>query len=87
MEDIESVEQFIVDELPIISPIIKTDDIYIIGHSKTFLRYCIAQYDTKIKKKYVLGQVRLIFTVRGIQNLGSSGELMFQYIKNARTNQ
>jgi hypothetical protein len=31
MEDIESVEQFIVDELPIISPIIKTDDIYIIG--------------------------------------------------------
>jgi hypothetical protein len=48
---------------------------------KRFLRYCIAQYDTKIKKKYVLGQVRLIFTVRGIQNLGSSGELMFQYIK------
>jgi hypothetical protein len=46
MEDIESVEQFIVDELPIISPIIKTDDIYIIGHSKTFsaLLYCTIRY-------------------------------------------
>jgi hypothetical protein len=38
--------------ITIISPIIKTDDIYIIGHSKeAFLRYCIARkYDTKIKK-------------------------------------
>jgi alpha-beta hydrolase superfamily lysophospholipase len=84
MEDIESVEQFIVDELPIISPIIKTDDIYIIGHSKggvSALLYC-TQYDTKI---YVLGQVRLIFTVRGIQKLEQWRADGVQYIKNART--
>jgi hypothetical protein len=40
------------------------------------------------KKKYVLGQVRLIFTVRGIQNLeGSNGLMVFSTLKNARTNQ
>jgi hypothetical protein len=65
---------------PIISPIIKTDDIYIIGHSKggvSALLYC-TQYDTKI---YVLGQVRLIFTVRGIQKLEQWRADGVQYIK------
>jgi hypothetical protein len=37
-------------------------------------------------KKYVLGQVRLIFTVRGIQNLGWR-LMVFSTLKNARTNQ
>jgi hypothetical protein len=81
MEDIESVEQFIVDELPIISPIIKTDDIYIIGHSKggvSALLYCT--HDTKIKKSMYL-QVRLIFTVRGIQNLEQWRLMVFSTLK------
>jgi hypothetical protein len=34
MKDIDSVEQFIVNELPRILPIINTDKISIIGHSK-----------------------------------------------------
>jgi hypothetical protein len=42
---------------------------------EVFLRYCIAR-TIQNQKKYVLGQVRLIFTVRGIQNSGSNGELM-----------
>jgi S-formylglutathione hydrolase FrmB len=51
MKDIDSVEQFIVNELPRILPIINTDKISIIGHSKggvSALLYC-TQYN-KIAK-------------------------------------
>jgi alpha-beta hydrolase superfamily lysophospholipase len=69
-------------------PIIKTDDIYIIGHSKggvSALLYC-TQYDTKIKKRYVLGQVRLhrSWNSKFREQWRADG---VQYIKNARTNQ
>lgn len=89
MEDIESVEQFILNELPTLAPIIKTDDIYIIGHSKggvSSLLYC-TQYDTKIKK---------VCTWASPFDFHRSWNLKFrdqwradgvQYIKNARTNQ
>jgi hypothetical protein len=84
-EDIDSVEQFIVNELPRILPIINTDKISIIGHSKggvSALLLC-TQYDTKIRK-YALGRVRLIFIAVGIQNLFTSGELMVFSISKMR---
>jgi hypothetical protein len=47
---------------------------------EAFLRYCTHAQNQK--KKYVLGQVRLIFTVRGIQNLeGSNGLMVFSTLK------
>jgi alpha-beta hydrolase superfamily lysophospholipase len=89
MEDISSVEQFILGELPTVVPIINTDKIYIIGHSKggvSALLYC-TQYDTKIKKVCTWAspfdfhrswnsKFRAKWRTDGIQ-----------YIKNARTNQ
>jgi S-formylglutathione hydrolase FrmB len=41
MKDIDSVEQFIVNELPRILPIINTDKISIIGHSKGGVSYLL----------------------------------------------
>jgi hypothetical protein len=53
MKDIDSVEQFIVNELPGILPIINTDKISIIGHRRRFaLLYC-TQYDTKIASMHL----------------------------------
>jgi S-formylglutathione hydrolase FrmB len=75
MKDIDSVEQFIVNELPRILPIINTDKISIIGHSKggvSALLYC-TQYNTKIAK-VCTWRVRLIFIAVGIQNLFTSGD-------------
>jgi alpha-beta hydrolase superfamily lysophospholipase len=53
MEDIESVEQFIVMNY-LHYHLIKTDDIYIIGHSKGGVSALLCtQYDTKIKSMYL----------------------------------
>jgi alpha-beta hydrolase superfamily lysophospholipase len=74
MKDIDSVEQFIVNELPRILPII-TDKISIIGHSKggvSALLYC-TQYNTKIAKVCTWASP-FDFIAVGIQNLFTSGD-------------
>jgi S-formylglutathione hydrolase FrmB len=74
MKDIDSVEQFIVNELPRILPIINTDKISIIGHSKggvSALLYC-TQYILKLRK-YALASP-FDFIAVGIQNLFTSGD-------------
>ena len=89
MKDIQSVEQFVVNELPTIAPIINTENIFIIGHSKggvSALLYC-SQYATNIKK---------VCTWASPFDFHRSWNSKFrskwradgvQYIKNARTNQ
>lgn len=89
MEDIKSVEEFVVSKLPTIVPNIDTDTIFIIGHSKggvSALLYC-SQYKTKIKK---------VCTWASPFDFHRSWNSKFrskwradgvQYIKNARTNQ
>jgi len=89
MEDIKSVEEFVVSKLPTIVPNIDTDTIFIIGHSKggvSALLYC-SQYKTKIKK---------VCTWASPFDFHRSWDSKFrskwradgvQYIKNARTNQ
>ncbi|MBE0393397.1 S9 family peptidase [Flavobacterium sp. PL002] len=89
MQDIQSVEQFIVNELPTILPIINTDKIFIIGHSKggvSALLYC-TQYDTKIKKVCTWASpfdFHRSWNSKFIDKWRADG---VQYIKNARTNQ
>ena len=89
MEDIESVEQFIVNELPAILPIINTDKIFIIGHSKggvSALLYC-TQYDTKIERVCTWASpfdFHRSWNSKFIEKWRADG---VQYIKNARTNQ
>jgi alpha-beta hydrolase superfamily lysophospholipase len=89
MEDIESVEQFIVNELPAILPIINTDKIFIIGHSKggvSALLYC-TQYYTKIEKVCTWASpfdFHRSWNSKFIDKWRADG---VQYIKNARTNQ
>ena len=89
MQDIKSVEQFIVNELPTILPIINTDKIFIIGHSKggvSALLYC-TQYDTKIKKVCTWASpfdFHRSWNSKFIDKWRADG---VQYIKNARTNQ
>lgn len=89
MQDIQSVEQFIVNELPKILPIINTDKIFIIGHSKggvSALLYC-TQYDTKIKKVCTWASpfdFHRSWNSKFIDKWRADG---VQYIKNARTNQ
>jgi len=89
MEDIESVEQFIVNELPAILPIINTDKMFIIGHSKggvSALLYC-TQYDTKIEKVCTWASpfdFHRSWNSKFMDKWRAEG---VQYIKNARTNQ
>ncbi|MEZ7504300.1 alpha/beta hydrolase family protein [Flavobacterium sp. Arc2] len=89
MEDIKSVEQFIVTELPAILPVINTDKIFIIGHSKggvSALLYC-TQYDTKIQKVCTWASpfdFHRSWNSKFIDKWRADG---VQYIKNARTNQ
>jgi len=89
MEDIESVEQFIVNELPAILPIINTDKMFIIGHSKggvSALLYC-TQYDTKIDKVCTWASpfdFHRSWNSKFMDKWRAEG---VQYIKNARTNQ
>jgi S-formylglutathione hydrolase FrmB len=55
MKDIDSVEQFIVNELPRILPIINTDKISIIGHSKGGVSALLIARNTILKlRKYAL---------------------------------
>ncbi|MEZ7500090.1 alpha/beta hydrolase [Flavobacterium sp. Arc3] len=89
MEDLKSVEQFIVTELPAILPVINTDKIFIIGHSKggvSALLYC-TQYDTKIQKVCTWASpfdFHRSWNSKFIDKWRADG---VQYIKNARTNQ
>ncbi|CAM2881030.1 alpha/beta hydrolase family protein [Flavobacterium frigoris] len=89
MEDIGSVEQFIVNELPEILPVINTDKIFIIGHSKggvSALLYC-TQYETKIEKICTWASpfdFHRSWNSKFIDKWRTEG---VQYIKNARTNQ
>lgn len=89
MEDIESVEQFIVNDLPAILPIINTDKIFIIGHSKggvSALLYC-TQYDTKIERVCTWASpfdFHRSWNSKFMDKWRAEG---VQYIKNARTNQ
>ncbi|MBC5836681.1 alpha/beta hydrolase family protein [Flavobacterium muglaense] len=89
MQDIESVEQFIVGVLPTKLPAIHTESIYIIGHSKggvSALLYC-TQYDTKIKKVCTWASP---FDFHRSWNSNFKNKWIaenVQYIKNARTNQ
>ena len=89
MEDIQSVERFVVSELPTVLPIINTENIFIIGHSKggvAALLYC-SLFETNIKK---------VCTWASPFDFHRSWNSKFrskwradgvQYIKNARTNQ
>lgn len=89
MQDIESVEQFITKELPMILPIINTDKMFIIGHSKggvSALLYC-TQYDTKIEKVCTWASpfdFHRSWNSKFMDKWRADG---VQYIKNARTNQ
>ncbi len=89
MQDIESVEQFIVVVLPTKLPAIHTESIYIIGHSKggvSALLYC-TQYDTKIKKVCTWASP---FDFHRSWNSNFKNKWRaenVQYVKNARTNQ
>jgi alpha-beta hydrolase superfamily lysophospholipase len=89
MEDIGSVEQFIVNELPEILPVINTDNIFIIGHSKggvSALLYC-AHFDTKIQKVCTWASpfdFHRSWNSKFVDKWRADG---VQYIKNARTNQ
>jgi alpha-beta hydrolase superfamily lysophospholipase len=89
MKDIDSVEQFIVNELPGILPEINVGKISIIGHSKggvSALLYC-TQYDTKITKVCTWASpfdFHRSWNSKFINKWRSEG---VQYIKNARTNQ
>jgi hypothetical protein len=61
----KSMEQFMVTnhDTIILLPTILSSTV-----KAVFLRFCIVPHETKIKR-FVPGRVRLIFTVRGIQNL------------------
>jgi alpha-beta hydrolase superfamily lysophospholipase len=89
MEDIASVEQFIVNELSTILPKINTDKIFIIGHSKggvSTLLYC-TQYETKINKVCTWASpfdFHRSWNSKFVDKWRADG---VQYIKNARTNQ
>lgn len=89
MEDISSVEQFVVNELATILPVINTDKIFIIGHSKggvSALLYC-TQYDTKIEKVCTWASpfdFHRSWNSKFMHKWRADG---VQYIKNARTNQ
>jgi S-formylglutathione hydrolase FrmB len=87
MKDIDSVEQFIVNELPRILPIINTDKISIIGHSKggvSALLYCT---HTILKLRKYAPRVRLILSQLESKFIHKWRSQGVQYIKNARTNQ
>jgi ABC-type histidine transport system ATPase subunit len=87
MKDIDSVEQFIVNELPRILPIINTDKISIIGHSKggvSALLYCT--YILKLRK-YALGRVRLILSQLEFKIYSQVEIPGCSVYQNARTNQ
>ncbi|WP_366184129.1 alpha/beta hydrolase [Flavobacterium ovatum] len=89
MEDIQSVEQFLLNEIPTILPIINTDKILIIGHSKggvSALLYC-THYQTKIEKIATWASpfdFHRSWNSKFIDKWRTDG---VQYIKNARTNQ
>ncbi|MDG2432255.1 alpha/beta hydrolase [Flavobacterium sp.] len=89
MEDIQSVEQFVVSELPTVLPIINMENIFIIGHSKggvAALLYC-SQFATKIKKVCTWASpfdFHRSWNSKFRTNWRADG---VQYIKNARTNQ
>lgn len=89
MEDIASVEQFILNKLPAEVPVIRTDEIYIIGHSKggvSALLYC-TQYETKIKKVCTWASPFDFHRSWNSKFMEKWVEDGVQYIKNARTNQ
>lgn len=89
MEDIKTVEQFIVNELPVILPIINTDKIFIIGHSKgggSALLYC-TQFETKIKKVCTWASPFDFHRTWNSNFIDKWRKEGVQYIKNARTNQ
>jgi alpha-beta hydrolase superfamily lysophospholipase len=89
MKDIDSVEQFIVNELPRILPIINTDKISIIGHSKggvSALLYC-TQYNTKIAKVCTWASPFDFYRSWNSKFIHKWRSQGVQYIKNARTNQ
>jgi alpha-beta hydrolase superfamily lysophospholipase len=89
MEDIASVEQFIVNELSTILPKINRDKIFIIGHSKggvSALLYC-TQYETKINKVCTWASpfdFHRSWNSKFVDKWRADG---VQYIKNGRTNQ
>lgn len=89
MEDIHSVEEFILNKLPSVLPVINTDKIFIIGHSKggvSALLYC-TQYETKIEKVCTWASpfdFHRTWNSKFIEKWRTDG---IQYIKNARTNQ
>jgi alpha-beta hydrolase superfamily lysophospholipase len=89
MEDIASVEQFVLNELSTILPGINTDKIFIIGHSKggvSALLYC-TQYETRINKVCTWASpfdFHRSWNSKFVDKWRADG---VQYIKNARTNQ
>lgn len=89
IEDIQSVEQFIVSELSETLPFINTDRIFIIGHSKggvSALLYC-TQYKNKIEKVCTWAapfDFHRNWNSKFIKKWRVEG---VQYVKNARTNQ
>jgi alpha-beta hydrolase superfamily lysophospholipase len=89
MEDIKNVEQYIVNELPEILPVINIDKIFIIGHSKggvSALLYC-TQYETKIDKACTWASPFDFHRGWNSKFIDSWRAEGVQYIKNARTNQ
>ena len=89
MEDIESVEQFIVKELPNVVPIVNTNKIFIIGHSKggvSSLLYT-TNYKTQIAKVCTWASPFDFYRNWSTSFFEKWKRDGVQYIKNARTNQ
>lgn len=89
MEDIRTVEDFVVKEIPSILPMINTDKIFIIGHSKggvSALLY-VSQYETKIQKVVTWASPFDFHRSWNSKFIAQWREEGVQYIKNARTNQ
>jgi alpha-beta hydrolase superfamily lysophospholipase len=89
MDDIHSVEQFLMNEIPTILPAINTDKIFIIGHSKggvSVLLYA-SQYDTKIEKVCTWASPFDFHRTWNSKFMDKWRAEGIQYIKNARTNQ
>ncbi|MCW2119727.1 alpha/beta hydrolase family protein [Flavobacterium sp. 7A] len=88
-EDIASVERFLIDDVPIVLPIVNTEKIFIIGHSKggvSALLY-LTSHKTTIKKVCTWASPFDFYRSWNSKFIDKWKLEGVQYIKNARTNQ
>ncbi|MCG9792437.1 alpha/beta hydrolase family protein [Flavobacterium algicola] len=89
MEDIASVEEFLMGDIPSISTLLNTDKMFIIGHSKggvSSLLYC-TQYKTNIQKVCTWASPFDFYRSWNSEFITKWRTDGIQYIKNARTKQ